>query len=224
VNAYLIPKIRARHVAQFVDGLCDPSALDVNQAHALLNAARRLGFAIKLQTDDSTRMGAVQMAVEMGAVSVDGLNHAEVADANVLGHSRTIGVLMPGSVYHGYTGRFPPARMLIERGAAIALASGFHPPVSSTYNMMTVIAIACAHMGLTPEEAITAATINGAHALSRSERAGSLEYGKDADLIMLGVSDYREIPFQFGVNLVSLTMQKGNVVYREGVVACDVGS
>lgn len=131
---------------------------------------------------------------------------------------------MPGPVYQGYASRFAPARMLIDEGAAIALASGFHPPVSSTYNMMTVIAIACTHMGLSPEEAITAATINGAHALARSERAGSLEYGKEADLIMLGISDYREIPYQFGVNLVALTMQKGHVVYREGIVACGVES
>jgi imidazolonepropionase len=224
VNAYLIPKVRTRNNAQFVDGVCDSSALDLPQAHALLNAARRLGFATKLQTDTSSHMGAVRMAVEMGAVSVDGLNHAESSDAAVLSQSRVVGVLMPGSVYHGHTARFAPARMLMDQGAAVALASGFHPPVSSTYNMMTVIAIACAHMGMTPEEAITAATINGAHAIGRAQRAGSLEYGKDADLIMLGVSDYREIPFQFGVNLVSLTMQKGHVVYREGVVTCDVGS
>lgn len=224
VNAYLIPKVRSRHLARFIDAVCDPSALTLQQAHALLNAARRLGLPTKLHAESSARTGAVRAAVEMGAVSVDGLNHADVSDAAVLGQSRTIGVLLPGSVYHGHTARFPPARTLIEGGASIALASGFHPPVSSTYNMMTVIAIACAHMGMTPEEAITATTINGAHALSRSNQSGSLEYGKEADLIMLGVSDYREIPFQFGVNLVSLTMQKGHVIYREGVVACDVES
>jgi imidazolonepropionase len=114
--------------------------------------------------------------------------------------------------------------MLVDNGVALALASGFHPPVSSTYNMMTAIAIACTHMGLTPEEAITASTINSAHAILGSAQIGSLEFGKEADLIMLGISDYREIPYQFGVNLVALTMRRGQVVYREGVVACGVES
>jgi imidazolonepropionase len=224
INAYLIPKVRTRNLAKFVSGVCDTTAINVEQAHTLLNAARRLGFAIKLHAERSSRLGCVRMAVEMGAVSVDGLNHADSSDASVLGQSRTLAVLMPGPMYQGYVSRFPPARMLIDQGAAVALASGFHPPESSTYNMMTVIALACTHMGLSTEEAITAATINGAHALSRSAQVGSLEYGKEADLIMLGISDYREIPYQFGVNLVALTMQKGQVIYREGVVACGVES
>jgi imidazolonepropionase len=222
VNAYLLPKVRTRNLAKFVDGICGPAALSVEQAHALLNAARRLGFATKLHAENTERKGVVRMAIEMGVVSIAGLNHSDPSDATLLGQSRTVGVIMPGPMYQGYASRFAPARMLIDHGAALALASGFHPPVSSTYNMMTVIAIACTHMGLTPEEAISAGTINGAHALSRSAQVGSLEFGKEADLIMLGVSDYREIPFQFGVNLVALTMQKGQVVYREGVVACGV--
>jgi imidazolonepropionase len=163
------------------------------------------------------------MAVEMGATSVDGLTHAETSDADVLAQSRTVGVVMPGPMHHRHATRYAPARMLIDRGVAVALATGFHPPVSSTYNMMTAIAIACTHMGLTPEEAITAATTNGAHALMLASQKGSLEFGKDADLIMLSVSDYREIPYQFGVNLVSMTMRNGQVAYREGAVACANG-
>lgn len=169
-------------------------------------------------------MGAIRLAVEMGAVSVDGLNHISTADASVLGQSQTVGVVMPGAMHQGYTSRFAPARELIDRGAALALASGFHPPVSSTYNMMTVVALACTHMRLTPEEAITAATINGAHAVALASSTGSLEFGKEADLIMLNVSDYREIPYQFGVNLVSLTMRRGQVIYREGAVSWDAAS
>lgn len=218
---YLLPKVKSRNIAAFVDAFCDASGITVLQAHTLLNVARRLGIATKLHVEQSTRTDAVRVAVEMGAVSVDGLNYSDVADATLLAQSRTIGVVMPGPMCQGYTSRFAPVRQLIDRGVAVALASGFNPPVSSTYNMMTVVAIACTHMGVTPEEAITAATINGAHALTRSTTVGSLEYGKEADLIMLNVSDYREIPYNFGVNLVSLTMRKGQVIYREGAVAWD---
>jgi imidazolonepropionase len=221
VRDHLLMKVRQRKTAQFVDAFCDPAGFSLEQTHALLIAARRLGFAIKLHAENTMRMGCVRMGVEMGAVSVDGLNHADATDASVLGQSRTVAVVMPGPIYQGYTSRFAPARQLMDKGAALALASCFHPTLSSTYNMITVIALACTHMGFTPEEAITAATINGAHALTRSTQSGSLEFGKEADLIILGVSDYREIPYQFGVNLVSLTMRRGEIVYREGAVACD---
>ena len=163
------------------------------------------------------------MAVEIGAVSVNGLNHADESDAALLGHSRTMAVVLPGPVYQSYLSRIAPARLLVDKGAALALASGFDPSMPSTYNMMTVVALACAQMGLSTEEAITAATINGAHALLRADQCGSLEFGKEADLIILGVSDYREIPYQFGVNLVTMTMRKGQVVYREGLVECAAG-
>ena len=223
VNAYLIPKIKTRNSARFVDAFCDVSGFTVGQAQRILNAARRLGFATKLHVEQSPTPGAVRMAVELGAASVDGLTNADTSDADVLAQSRTVGVVMPGPFDQRYATRYAPARMLIDRGVALALATGFHPPVASTYNMMTAIAIACTRMGLTPEEAITAATTNGAHALMVASQKGSIEYGKDADLIMLSVSDYREIPYQFGVNLVSMTMRNGQVAYREGAVACTDG-
>lgn len=217
---HLLPRVKLRELARFVDCYCDPTGYSPAQANVLLNAARRLGFATKLHTGHTARVGAVRMAVELGVVSVDGLNYVDQADAVTLGQSLTIAVVMPGPVCQGHSSQFAPARLLVDQGAALALASGFYPPVSSTYNMMTVVALACAHMGLSPEEAITAATINGAHAVGRAAQAGSLVFGKEADLIMLGVSDYREIPFHFGVNLVSLTMRKGEVVYREGAMTC----
>ncbi|HYI97479.1 MAG TPA: imidazolonepropionase [Bryobacteraceae bacterium] len=218
IRDHVLPKVKTRRLAQFVDTFCDPSGYSVEHANLLLQAARRLGFETKIHAEQSVRLGAVRMAVEMGATSIDGLNQIDKSDAMVLGQSQTIGVVMPGPTYQGYDSRMPPARMLIDEGAALALASGFNPSVSATYNMMTVIAIACTHMGMTIEEAITATTINGAFAVMSAPRIGSLVFGKDADLIMLGVSDYREIPYQFGLNLVALTMRKGQVIYREGAV------
>jgi imidazolonepropionase len=220
VRDKLLPKVKARQLARFVDAFCDPEGLSLSQAGSVLNSARKLGLPIKLHAEHSMRMGAVRMGVEIGATSIDGLNHIDDADAAILGQSQTIAVVMPGPMHQGYTSRFPPARLLISEGASVALASGFNPPVSSTYNMMTVMAIACTHMGLTAEEAICAATINAAYAVLEPARLGSLQFGKDADLIMLNVSDYREIPYYFGVNLVGLTMRKGRVVYREGPVEC----
>jgi imidazolonepropionase len=158
------------------------------------------------------------MAVGMEAVSVDGLNHASEEDIHLLGRSSTIATLLPGSVYQGSYSRFPPARALIDAGAAVALATAFHPGVSSSLSMQMAICLACTQMRMTPEEAISAATINAAHAVQLASVAGSLEFGKHADLIILNVPDYREIAYYFGVNQVALTMRKGEVVYREGTV------
>jgi imidazolonepropionase len=126
--------------------------------------------------------------------------------------------LLPAvSLHNG--GYHAPARALIDSGAAIALATNFNPRHTPMLSMQAVVALACLRMGLTAAEAISAATINGAHALGSADRVGSLEPGKSADLLLLDVSDYRELARQFGANLVRLTMKRGKPIYRAGEVA-----
>jgi imidazolonepropionase len=107
---------------------------------------------------------------------------------------------------------------MIDAGVAVALATDFNPGTSPTYSMPMILSLACSQMRLTPAEAFAATTINGAHAIRRADRAGSLEAGKDADLVIFNVPDYREIPYHFGVNLVAMTIKRGRVLYREGDV------
>ena len=106
-----------------------------------------------------------------------------------------------------------PARRLIDGGAAVALATGYSADRCPTCSMPAILSIACNHLGMTPAETITASTINAAHALRADRRLGSLEHGKQADLIMLSVADYREIPYHFGMNLVTMVMKRGDVIY-----------
>jgi imidazolonepropionase len=116
-------------------------------------------------------------------------------------------------------GRYAPARALVDSGAAVALATNFNPRHTPMPSMQAVVALACSRMGLTAAEAISGATINGAHALGCADRVGSLEPGKSADLLLLEVSDYRELARQFGANLVRLTMKRGKPIYKAGEVA-----
>jgi imidazolonepropionase len=126
--------------------------------------------------------------------------------------------LLPGLAFH--TGGCPaPARALIEAGAAVALGSNFNRSDSPMLNMQTVVSLACRELGMTPAEALIAATINGAHALGRAATAGSIEHGKPADLVVFNVSDYRELGYHSGMNLVHLTMKRGEFIYQEGDVA-----
>jgi imidazolonepropionase len=126
--------------------------------------------------------------------------------------------LLPAVGFHERRGRYAPGRKLVDGGAAVALGSGFHPVLAPTLSMQTVISLACTRLGLTPEEAIAAATINAAHALRCADRTGSIEYGKAADLVMLDTSDYRDLAHHLGHNMVALTIKRGAVVYRQGGV------
>jgi imidazolonepropionase len=130
-----------------------------------------------------------------------------------LARSLTVATLLPGVAFHRRLERLPPARELIEAGAAVALATGFSPDECPSLSLPAILSLACRQMGLTSAEALTAATINAAHALRCAGRLGSLEYGKDADLIMLNVGDYRELTYQFGVNLVAMVMKRGQVLF-----------
>lgn len=217
-----MPRLRGRRAAHFVDILCSPEGFGIEESRAYLDCGRRLGLDVKVHADQTSHTEAVNLALDSEATSVDGLNWANQEDAVRLGNSRTVATLMPATVHQNTYSRFPPARLLIDSGAAVALATGFQPSVCSTLSMQMVISLACTHMGMTPEEAISASTINGAHALGQGQRCGSLESGKEADLILLGIQDYRELPFYFGSNLVNVVMRKGRTIFREGAVECGV--
>jgi imidazolonepropionase len=207
--AEMMPQIRRRKLARFVDVYCDEGAFSLDQSRRYLEQARRLGFGLKIHAEQFARTGAARLAVELEATSADHLEHASEEDLRALAPSNTIATLLPGSVFHLGLRTYAPARALIEAGAAVALATDFNPGTSPTYSMQMVLSLACTEMRMSPAEAIVAATINGAHALSQADRIGSLEPGKQADLLILNVQDYRELPYYFGTNNVHLTMKRG---------------
>jgi imidazolonepropionase len=213
-----LPKIRRRRLARFADLVWDSDGDSPECFARYLRLARGLGFACKIHAEQRSPAAAIVTAVEHLAVSISHLEHATAADVQPLGGSPTMVTLLPGVSFHN-GGHHAPARALIDAGAAIALASNFNPCHTPMPSMQAVVALACLRMGLTAAEAISAATINGAHALGCADRVGSLEPGKSADLLLLEVSDYRELARQLGANLVRLTMKRGKPIYRAGEVA-----
>jgi imidazolonepropionase len=222
----LLPAIRRRAFARFAGVRCGERAFNMEQSRRYLETARALGFQLKIHAGQNPASDAVRLAVEVGAASVDRLHDACPADLDLLARSNTMAVLLPGTAFqpgfqpgfqHG-DGLCAPARQLIDEGAAVALGTNFNPGASSTYSMPTIVALACAHLGMSPAEAICAATFNAACAIGSGPMAGSLEVGKPADLIVLNASDYREIPYHFGVNLVNRTVKRGVTIYQEGKV------
>jgi imidazolonepropionase len=200
----LLQTVQRRKLAEFaeVDG----------EDRAVLAKARQLGLGVKLRAGPG--QDAIATAVELDAKVISDVVEATERDAMLLAQSQTIATLSPVVAFdRGAERRRPPARMLIDNGANVALASGGHSP-----NMQMTIALACQAMNMTAAEAIAASTINGAHAMGRARSIGSIEAGKSADLTILGVPDYRELPYHFGVNLVNLVMIRGAVLVERSEV------
>jgi imidazolonepropionase len=195
-----------------VDVFCETGAFSLEQSRRILEKARQLGFPLKIHADEFDNLGGASLAAELGAVSADHLVKTSPGDIAALGQSNTVAVGLPctpfGLAEHEYT----PAKAILEAGGLLALASDFNPGTAWCGNMQFVIALACRYMCLTPAQAISAATINAAAAIGRAERIGSLEVGKQADLILLSVPDYRHLGYRFGTNLVQTVIKKGQVI------------
>jgi imidazolonepropionase len=210
----MLPLVARRQLAEFVDIECEENVFSVIEARRVLSAARQLGFALKMHAGQFGNIGAIQLGLELGVASLDHLVYLDDSDMDMLATSSTIATLLPGGSFYVGSERYAPARALIDRGAAVALATNYNVDTSPSQSMQMTISLACSRMQMTAAEAISAATINGAWALRRADQIGSLEIGKHADLLVLSVPDYREIPQRFGVNLVTRTIKKGRVLYR----------
>jgi imidazolonepropionase len=210
-----IPAIATSGLAEFCDVYCDRGAFTVAHARRILSAAQGCGLMPRIHANQLAHTGAARLAVELAAASADHLEKIDRGDIRALAHSNVVCTLLPGCCFHLDTPHYAPARQLIEAGAIVALATDFNPGTSPTLSMAMILSIACTHMRMSPAEAIVAATINPAYSLRRQDRVGSLEVGKYADLAAFDVASYREIPYYFGVNLCSLTMKRGAILYRK---------
>ena len=195
----------------FVDVFCETKAFDLNQSRQILNKAKELGFPLKIHADEFDNLGGASLAVELGAVSADHLVKTSDADIAALGKSDTVAVSLPCTPFGLAEKDYTPAHKLIEADAILALATDCNPGTSWNESMQFVIALACRTMGLTPAQAIAAATINSAHAIRRSGLIGSIEVGKQADMLILSVPDYRHLGYRYGPNLVKQVIKRGRV-------------
>ena len=195
----------------FVDVFCEDKAFDLQQSRQILTVARSLGFPLKIHADEFDNLGGASLAVELGAASADHLVKTSDADIAALGKSDTVAVSLPCTPFGLAEKDYTPAKKLIEADAILALATDCNPGTSWNESMQFVIALACRTMGLTPAQAIAAATINSAHAIRRANTIGSIEVGKQADMLILSVPDYRHLGYRYGTNLVKQVIKRGQV-------------
>jgi imidazolonepropionase len=195
----------------FVDVFCETGAFNLEQSRQILTKARDLGFPLKIHADEFDNLGGASLAADLKAVSADHLVKTSAADLRVLTASDTVAVALPCTPFGLADEHYTPAKEILEAGGLLALATDLNPGTAWCESMQFVLALACRKLGLTPAQAIAAATINSAAAISRADRIGSLEPGKQADMLILSVPDYRNLGYRFGTNLVQTVIKKGHI-------------
>lgn len=208
----MIPRIAQEGLAQFCDVFCEEGYFSVQEARSILIAAKAAGLGLRIHADVLGRNGGAELAAELGVRSADHLRWINDSDIEALKKAGVMATLLPGTAFNLGLERHAPARKLIAAGVPVALATDFNPGTCFTMNMQIILAFACQQMQMSPAETITAATINNAYSLGISDRLGTLEEGKQADIVLMGVSDYRELPYFFGVNHCIVTIKKGTIV------------
>ena len=207
----VLSRVKEEDLAEYVDVFTEKGVFSVEQSRRIFQKARELGFKLRVHADEMNTLGGAELAAEMGMSSADHLLMISEQGIRALGESGVIPILLPGTAF---TLRKPyaPARQMLDAGLPLALATDFNPGSCPTANLGLVMSIACLYMAMTPEEVFHAVTINAAHSLGRSDRIGSIEVGKQADLAIFDVDNYKKIPYFFGVNLVTTVVKQGRVI------------
>ena len=193
----------------FCDVFCEQGAFTLAQSRDILTAAKDLGFPLKIHADEFENLGGASLAAELGAASADHLVKTSEADIKRLGESNTVSVALPCTPFGLAEREYTPAKQILAAGGTLAVATDINPGTAWCESMQFVLALACRYLRLTPGQAIAAATINAAAAVNRSDSIGSLEPGKQADLLILSVDDYRMLGYRFGTNLVDTVVKRG---------------
>lgn len=209
----VLPEVASGGLARFVDAFCEPGYFSVEDSEAFLSAGAAAGLGVKVHAEQLSRSGGARLAARLRAVSADHLDHASGEDLAELKAAGTVAALTPGCNHFLGLPEYPPARRIIAAGVPVALATDFNPGSCPCWNMQEIVSLAVTRMRMTPEEALCAATVNGAWALGLGRSHGSLEAGKAADAVVYDCRDYREIPYWFGANLATAVFKKGRLVH-----------
>jgi imidazolonepropionase len=208
----MLPEVARRHLAELCDVFCEQDAFTLEESERILIRAGELGLQGKIHADELSPLGGAELAARLGAISADHLLCITEAGIEALSRSQTVATLLPGTAF--FLGLpYAPARRLIEAGVPVALASDCNPGTCPTENLPLIGSIACTQMKMLPAEVISALTLNAAAAVGRSDRLGSVEVGKQADLMICDLPDYRQLFYHFGVSHVWRVIKRGRVVY-----------
>jgi imidazolonepropionase len=212
----MLPRVAQEKLAEYCDVFCEERVFTTDESWKILSAARCHGLRLRMHADQLSLSGGAKLAAELGAVTADHLEHTDAGGIAALKEAGVQPVLLPGSVYALGSTRYPAAREMIDAGLAVVLATDFNPGSSPTPSMPIILSLAATHLKMTPAEAVTAATINGAYSLNLGDRIGSLEPGKIADFVIHDCDDYRELAYFFGIERAWRVFRRGHQINHSG--------
>ena len=207
----VLPDVANKKLAEFCDIFCEKGVFSVSQSRRLLENARSFGLQLKIHADEITPLGGTELAVELGAISADHLLYASDTGIRKMAQTGTVATLLPITAF-SLKEPYARARFMIDNGCAVALATDFNPGSCFSESIPLLFSLAAIYMGMTPEESVTALTINGAAAIGREKSIGSFDVGKAGDAVLLEFPSYRYIPYHIGVNCVEKVVKKGQIV------------
>ncbi|MEY9978333.1 imidazolonepropionase [Lysinibacillus sp. RC79] len=213
----MLPKVAELNLAEFNDVFCEKGVFTPEQSQRILEAGKALGLTPKIHADEIEPYKGAELAAEVGAISAEHLLVASDEGIQKMAEAGTIAVLLPGTAFF-LRAPFARGRLMIDEGVPVAISTDFNPGSSPTMSLPFIMNLACMHMGMTLEEVLTATTINAAYALNRGHQIGSLEAGKQADVIILDVANYKQLQYFYGMNHTNTVIKNGRVVVQDGIL------
>ena len=210
----MIPRVAEEKLAKFCDVFCEKDVFTVAQSERILLAAKDHGLQPKLHADELFYTGGAELAAKVGAISADHLLKISAEGIRSMADAGVVPVLLPGTTFFLGKSGYAPARQMIDAGMPVAIATDFNPGSSMTQNMQLMLTLSALYLKMTAAEVITAATRNAARAIAREERVGTLETGKDADIVLLDIPGHEYLPYHYGVNHVHKVIRHGRVVFE----------
>jgi len=208
----MIPAVVKNNLAEFCDIFCEKNVFEIDDSRKIMSAAKAAGMKLKFHADELESTGGAELAAELGARSADHLVYISDDGIKALAASGTAAVLLPGTTFYLRGKQYAPAKKMINEGVIVALSTDCNPGSSCTESLPLMITLAALQMNLTAAEAISATTVNAAYAIDRAEKVGQLLAGRQADLVIWDMADYKELPYHYGVNLARTVVKKGKVV------------
>ncbi|MDD4777918.1 MAG: imidazolonepropionase [Fermentimonas sp.] len=207
----MFPLVAEKQLAECVDIFCEKDVFSIEQSRRYLEAAREFGFKLKIHADEIVQLGGAELAAELNCLSADHLLQASDKGIQALAQSKVVATLLPLTAF-SLKEKYARARDMIDEGCIVALATDLNPGSSFSSSVPLLFAIACIHMNLSPEEAVTAFTVNSAAAVGRADTIGSIDIGKQADMILLQYPSYKFLPYNVGMNIVETVIKKGEII------------
>ncbi|MGA2317539.1 MAG: imidazolonepropionase [Thermodesulfobacteriota bacterium] len=213
LNKEMIPKVAQERLAEFCDVFCEEKAFTVEESKKILETGKQYGLKPKIHADQLSPGGGAELAAEVGAFSADHLEYVSQEGIKKMAEKGVTAVLLPGASFFLSMKKYPPARDMIEQGMPVSLATDLNPGSSMTESLPLMMTMGCTMFKMTPKEVIQATTVHAARSIGREKEIGSLEVGKQADILLLDIPNYRYLPYHFGVDHVEKVIKKGKVVY-----------